>query len=116
MAYQSNDVLQAMEKDSDIKTKILRVDGGASVSNYLCQFQADISGVTVSRPQNIETTALGAAFLAGLAGGVWKDEATLQAIWKENRQFHLERTRGKVGQCLSGWHKAVERSKRWIDN
>ncbi len=116
MAYQSNDVLQAMEKDSGIKTKILRVDGGASVSNYLCRFQADILGVTVSRPQNIETTALGSAFLAGLAVGVWKGEATLQVIWKENRQFHLERTREKVAQCLRGWHKAVERSKRWIDN
>jgi glycerol kinase len=116
MAYQSNDVLQAMEKDSGIKTKILRVDGGASANNYLCQFQADILGITVSRPKNIETTALGSAFLAGLAVGVWKDEATLQAIWKENRQFHLERTREKVDQCLRGWCKAVERSKRWIDN
>ena len=116
MAYQSNDVLQAMEKDSGIKTKILRVDGGASASNYLCRFQADILGVTVSRPKNIETTALGAAFLAGLAAGVWKDEAGLQAVWKENRQFQPEQTREKVGECLRGWHKAVERSKRWIDN
>jgi glycerol kinase len=116
MAYQSNDVLQAMEKDSGIKTKILRVDGGASANNYLCQFQADILGITVSRPQNIETTALGSAFLAGLAAGVWKDEGTLKAIWKENRQFHLEQTREKVDRRLSGWSKAVERSKHWIDN
>ena len=114
MAYQSNDVLQAMEKDSGIKTKILRVDGGASVNNYLCQFQADILGVTVSRPQNIETTALGSAFLAGLAVKVWEDETTLQAIWKEDRQFHLQRTQEKVDQCLRGWHEAVEKSKRWI--
>ncbi len=114
MAYQSNDVLQAMEKDSGIKTKILRVDGGASVNNYLCQFQADILGVTVSRPQNIETTALGAAFLAGLAVGVWEDEAALQALWKEDRQFHLQRTQEKVDQCLRGWNEAVEKSKRWI--
>ena len=92
------------------------MDGGASASNYLCRFQADILGVTVSRPKNIETTALGAAFLAGLAAGVWKDEAGLQAIWKENRRFHPEQTREKVGECLRGWHKAVERSKRWIDN
>ena len=113
LAYQANDLLTAMTQDSGIKTKIVRVDGGASANNYLCQFQADILGVTVSRPENVETTAMGAAFLAGLAVGVWKDTDQIKAFWKEDRSFQLSQSQEKVDQCLRGWRRAVERAKGW---
>ena len=113
MAYQANDLLKAMVKDSGIKIKIVKVDGGASANNYLCQFQSDILGVTVSRPRNVETTAMGAAFLAGLAVGVWKDTDQIKAFWKEDRSFHLSQNQEKVETCLRGWQKAVERARGW---
>jgi glycerol kinase len=113
MAYQANDLLKAMIKDSGIKIKIVKVDGGASANNYLCQFQSDILGVTVSRPRNVETTAMGAAFLAGLAVGVWKDTDQIKAFWKEDRSFQLSQNQEKVETCLRGWQKAVERARGW---
>ncbi len=113
MAYQANDLLTAMVKDSGIKIKVVKVDGGASANDYLCQFQADILGVRVSRPENVETTAMGAAFLAGLAVGVWKDTDEIKAYWKEDRSFQLNQSQIKVDQCLRGWQKAVERAKGW---
>ncbi len=113
MAYQANDLLTAMVQDSGIRIKIVKVDGGASANDYLCQFQADILGVKVSRPENIETTAMGAAFLAGLAVGIWKDTDEIKAYWKEERSFQLNQSQEKVDQCLRGWQKAVERSRGW---
>ena len=113
MAYQANDLLTAMVRDSGIRIKIVKVDGGASANNYLCQFQADILGVTVSRPENIETTAMGAAFLAGLAVGVWKDTNQIKGYWKEDRSFQLKQSQEKVDECLRGWQRAVERAKGW---
>jgi glycerol kinase len=113
MAYQANDLLTAMVKDSGIKIKVVKVDGGASANDYLCQFQADILGVNVSRPENVETTAMGAAFLAGLAVGVWKDTDEIRAYWKEERAFQLNQSQEKVDECLRGWQKAVERAKGW---
>jgi glycerol kinase len=113
MAYQANDLLKAMVKDSGIKIKIVKVDGGASANNYLCQFQSDILGVTVSRPRNVETTAMGAAFLAGLAVGVWKDTDQIKAFWEEDRSFQLSQNQEKVETCLRGWQKAVERARGW---
>ena len=113
MAYQANDLLTAMVKDSGIKIKVVKVDGGASANDYLCQFQADILGVKVSRPENVETTAMGAAFLAGLAVGIWKDTDEIKAYWKEDRAFQLNQSQEKVDQCLRGWQKAVERAKGW---
>jgi len=113
MAYQANDLLRAMVKDSGIKIKIVKVDGGASANNYLCQFQSDILGVTVSRPRNVETTAMGAAFLAGLAVGVWKDTDQIKAFWEEDRSFQLSQNQEKVETCLRGWQKAVERARGW---
>ena len=113
IAYQANDLIGAMAKDSGIKIKTVKVDGGASANNYLCQFQADILGVTLSRPQNVETTAMGAAFLAGLAVGVWADLDQIKAYWKEDRAFHLNQSQEKVDACLRGWKKAVERAKAW---
>ncbi|MFP4347970.1 MAG: glycerol kinase GlpK [Thermodesulfobacteriota bacterium] len=113
MAYQANDLLTAMVKDSGIKIKVVKVDGGASANDYLCQFQADILGVRVSRPENVETTAMGAAFLAGLAVGVWKDTDEIKAYWKEDRAFQLNQSQEKVDRCLHGWQKAVDRAKGW---
>lgn len=113
MAYQANDLLDAMVKDSGIKIKSVKVDGGASANNYLCQFQADLLGVTVSRPRNVETTAMGAAFLAGLAVGVWKDMDQIKSYWQEDRSFQLNKSREKVDQDLRGWRKAVDRAKGW---
>jgi glycerol kinase len=113
IAYQANDLISAMSKDSGIKIKNVKVDGGASANNYLCQFQADILGVTLSRPQNVETTAMGAAFLAGLAVGVWTDTDQIKSYWKEDRAFHLNQSQAKVDACLHGWQKAVARAKAW---
>ncbi|HSO19201.1 MAG TPA: glycerol kinase GlpK, partial [Desulfosarcina sp.] len=113
MAYQANDLLTVMTRDSGIRIKIVKVDGGASANDYLCQFQADILGVTVSRPENVETTAMGAAFLAGLAVGIWKDTDQIRSFWKEDRAFQLQLSQEKVDQCLRGWRKAVDRAKGW---
>ncbi|MDZ7762106.1 MAG: glycerol kinase GlpK [Desulfovermiculus sp.] len=113
LAFQANDLLTAMVKDSGIKIKIVKVDGGASANNYLCQFQADILGVRVSRPEKIETTAMGAAFLAGLGVGVWKDMDQIKAYWTEERSFQLNQSQEKVESCLRGWQRAVERAKGW---
>jgi len=113
LAYQANDLLGAMVKDSGIKIKTVKVDGGASANNYLCQFQADILGVTLSRPRNVETTAMGAAYLAGLAVGVWTDPDQIKSYWKEDRAFQLNQSQKKVDACLRGWKKAVDRARAW---
>ena len=113
IAYQANDLIGAMAKDSGIRIKTVRVDGGASANDYLCQFQADILGVTLSRPRNVETTAMGAAFLAGLAVGVWADLDQIEAYWQEDRAFHLNQSQEKVDACLRGWKKAVARAEGW---
>ncbi|MBT6504022.1 MAG: glycerol kinase, partial [Deltaproteobacteria bacterium] len=91
-----------------------RVDGGASVNNFLSQFQADILGTVVSRPKIVETTALGAAFLAGLAVGVWKDQNHIKALWQEDRRFLPKKEKSEMDNLLSGWQKALERSKGWL--
>jgi glycerol kinase len=113
LAYQANDLIGAMVKDSGIKIKTVKVDGGASANNYLCQFQADILGVTLSRPINVETTAMGAAYLAGLAVGVWKDTDQIKSYWQEDRSFQLNQSKKKVDECLRGWKRAVDRAKGW---
>ncbi|SNS37957.1 glycerol kinase [Belliella buryatensis] len=115
IAYQVNDVLKAMEKDSDEPTKELRVDGGATANNFLMQFQADILGCKITRPKIIETTAIGAAFLAGLAVGFWKDEEELKSLWEEDKSFEPNMDKEKVEKYLHFWHKAVERSKNWVE-
>ncbi|AFS70204.1 glycerol kinase GlpK [Exiguobacterium antarcticum] len=108
LAYQTRDVLTAMEKDSGIELKTLRVDGGAVSNDFLMQFQADILGVPVDRPEINETTALGAAYLAGLAVGYWKDKAEIKKQWKLNRQFKPEMKEDDREQRYAGWQKAVE--------
>jgi glycerol kinase len=115
IAYQSLDVLKAMEADSGIRIGELRVDGGACANNLLMQFQADILGVDAVRPQVSETTALGAAYLAGLAVGYWQDLAELQSQWKLERRFSPKMEAGEVKACLDGWHRAVRAAKAWAD-
>jgi glycerol kinase len=115
IAYQVYDVLKAMEKDSGKPTQELRVDGGATANNFLMQFQADLLGCEIKRPKIIETTAIGAAFLAGLAVGFWKDREELQALWAADRSFKPEMDEGKKEKLIHFWHKAVERSKNWVE-
>ncbi|WP_173689725.1 glycerol kinase GlpK [Caloramator fervidus] len=113
IAYQTRDVLEVMQQDSGIKLKNLKVDGGAVVNNFLMQFQADILGVNVLRPVVTETTALGAAYLAGLSVGYWKDTDEISSKWKVDKAFEPlmdERTRQ---ERYSGWKKAVNRVLNW---
>ena len=107
LAYQTKDVLISMEKDSEINLKSMRADGGAALNNFLLQFQCDMLGVTVERPENIETTALGAAYLAGLAVGFWKNTDEIRQIWKLGRAFHVQMDEAHRAQLYSGWKKAV---------
>ncbi|WP_332238986.1 glycerol kinase GlpK [Sporolactobacillus sp. KGMB 08714] len=111
LAYQTKDVVNAMEEDSGIKLKTLRADGGASLNNFLMQFQSDILGVPVERPTNSETTALGAAYLAGLAVGIWKDRSEIAKIWRLGKNFHVQMSVEKRAALYSGWKKAVEATR-----
>lgn len=115
IAYQTNDVLKAMQEDSGIELKALKVDGGACANNFLMQFQADVLGVQVDRPEIIETTALGAAYLAGLAVGYWKDKEDIRRNWALSRAFKANMEAEKREELLKGWHKAVGRSQDWAE-
>ena len=115
IAYQSLDVLKAMEADLGGKITELRVDGGAVANDLLMQFQADILGVDVVRPQITETTALGAAYLAGLAVGYWKNIGEIQNQWKLDRCFTPALASGEVSARLHGWQRAINASKAWAD-
>lgn len=113
MAYQAWDVIEAMEQDSGIHLKTLKVDGGACANNFLMQFQADILNVNVARPECIETTALGAAYLAGIAVGYWKDRDDVRANWALSRTFVPEMEEEYRKKLLKGWKKAVSRARDW---
>ncbi len=113
LAYQSKDVLNAMEKDAEVTIKILNVDGGASANNYLMQFQSDILNARVERPAIIETTALGAAFLAGLATGFWEDENELKQIRKLDCTFNPLMNDDTRQHLYKGWQNAVKRAMNW---
>lgn len=115
MAYQTKDVLSAMEADSGIKLQALKVDGGAVGNNILMQFQADILGVPVDRPEVTETTALGAAYLAGLATGVWSDKESLISNWKLQTRFVPGMDDAESAKLYKGWRKAVQRALEWED-
>ena len=115
IAYQTADVLAAMEQDSGIDLKSLTVDGGASANDFLMQFQADILGVEVLRPKCIETTALGAAYLAGLATGYWSDKAEIKANWSLGREFSPVMTSDRRMELLKGWKKAVKCARVWAE-
>ncbi|MHB8519348.1 MAG: glycerol kinase GlpK [Limisphaerales bacterium] len=113
IAYQVADVLAAMEADAGIKLKELRVDGGAAANNLLMQFQADLLGVPVVRPRVSETTALGAAYLAGLAIGYWKDPADIATHWAADKQFVPAMDSSRRGQLRAGWNKALALAQGW---
>jgi len=113
MAFQSRDVLEAMQKDSGIKLAELRVDGGAASNNALLQFQADLLGTRVLRPVVNETTALGAAYLAGLAVGVWNSLADVAKCWAKDREFDPQISEEEREQVYAQWLRAVERSRDW---
>ncbi|MGG2066836.1 glycerol kinase GlpK [Bacillus sp. S14(2024)] len=111
LAYQTKDVLCAMEADSGIELKTLRVDGGAVKNNFLMQFQGDILGVPVERPEVNETTALGAAYLAGLAVGYWKDQEEIAAQWNMDKSFAPAMEASTSEELYTGWKKAIEATK-----
>ena len=113
IAFQMTDLLEAMNADSGIKLSSLRVDGGASVSNIMMQIQSDMIRTPVDRPKMVETTALGAAFLAGLAVGFWKDEAELSSLREVDRIFTPEMSVENRDKLYAGWKKAVKRSMNW---
>ena len=116
LAYQTRDVLEAMEADSGDKLTSLKVDGGASANNLLMQFQADLLGVPVDRPQIVETTALGAAYLAGLAVGIWKNKDELKSAWKLETRFEPEMKRYEADALYKGWRKAVKHAMNWLND
>ncbi len=113
IAFQASDVLKAMERDSKIKILEIRVDGGSVVSDFLMQFQSDLIETPVLRPKNSELTALGAAFLAGLAVNVWKDKKEIASLWQLDRKFLPKMDAKRREQLLKTWSRAVERSKNW---
>ena len=115
IAYQTGDVLRAMERDAGMPLRELRVDGGASANNFLMQFQADIIGRTLRRPMIRETTALGAAYLAGLATGVWQDLADIRRQWTLDRLYEPEMDEATRTRLQAGWHKAVDRARGWAE-
>jgi glycerol kinase len=115
IAYQVADILDVMKKDSGVQIKELRVDGGAAANNLLLQFQADLLRVPVVRPQVTETTALGAAYLAGLAVGFWKDAQDVQTNWIVERTFIPKMTEDEVAHRRSRWSDALHRARDWAE-
>jgi glycerol kinase len=113
IAYQTRDVLEAMQEDSGIDLQELRVDGGAVENNFLMQFQSDILGVPVHRPEVIETTALGAAYLAGFAVGFWSGKEEISNRWNVDRVFEANMEEERKEKLYKGWKRAVTRSLKW---
>ena len=116
MCYQTRDVVEAMQRDSGIELRELRADGGASVNSWLMQFQADILGVPVEVPEIVETTALGAACLAGLATGFWKSREEIDAKWKVANRYEPAMPEAERGRLYGRWQKALERSRGWAED
>ena len=114
IAFQSAEVLNSISQDTSESLNELRIDGGAAANQFLCQFQADLLGLDVRRPQILETTAMGAAFLAGLAVGTWSDQQVLSNLWKEEKTFRSSIDRDTADAKMKEWLRAVERSKAWI--
>ncbi|RKJ20188.1 glycerol kinase [bacterium D16-50] len=115
VAYQTGDVIRAMERDSGICLKSLKVDGGASANDFLMQFQADIVDTQIQRPKCIETTALGAAYLAGLAVGYWKDREEIRENWQLGKVFESAMEEGRRQRLLKGWQRAVRCALMWAE-
>ena len=116
IAYQAYDVIKAMEEDAGVQLNVLKVDGGASANNMLMQFQADINNTIVHRPKCIETTALGAAYLAGLATGYWKNKDEIKENWQLGRAFESEMDEEKRNQLLKGWKRAGRCAIAWAED
>ncbi len=116
IAYQTCDLLTAMAQDSGTMPKCLQVDGGASANAFLMQFEADIMGIPVVRPEVLETTALGAAMMAGLAVGVYGSVDELRGLWHQDLIFEPSMTQEKREELLHGWHRAVDRARNWIEH
>ncbi len=115
MAYQVYDLIEAMEQDSDIHLKQLKVDGGACANNFLMQFQSDLLNTEIVRPDCIETTALGAAYLAGLAVGYWKSREEIKANWKVSRAFDSQMEEEHRKRLVKGWKRAVKCALYWSE-
>ena len=113
IAFQSAEVLEAMQKDSGERLSEVRVDGGAAANDLLMQFQADLLGVPVVRPKVLETTALGAAYLAGLTVNLWKSREEIAAHWKLERRFEPRMQRAEAQEKMARWRDAVSRSRNW---
>ena len=116
LAYQTCSVLRAMEQDTGLHIQRLRVDGGASANDFLMQFQANLLQADVLRPSCIETTALGAAYLAGLAVGLWQDKREIRDNWQLSKTFQSSMTQKKREELLQGWEKAVACALMWGNN
>jgi glycerol kinase len=116
VAYQTRDVLDLMQRESGIAVKQLRVDGGMVRNDFLMQFQADILGVAVQRPKVTETTALGAAYLAGLAIGFWRDQDEIAANWAVDRTYEPRMPDDERERLYAGWQRAVVRARRWVES
>jgi len=116
IAFQVYDIVKAMEADSGRASLELRVDGGASASDLLMQIQSDLFGFKIIRPKTLETTALGAAYLAGLAVGYWKDVAEIQSQWIVDKDFHPQLEKEHVDKMVHSWRRAVSRSQSWIED
>ncbi|MFM8806367.1 MAG: FGGY family carbohydrate kinase, partial [Sphingomonadales bacterium] len=116
IAYQSADLLQAMQADAQIPIRELRVDGGATANDMLMQFQADLLDRKVVRPEITETTAMGAAFLAGLGVGIWKDQQALAAHWKTARVFEPQLSNDVRAQLVKGWQRAINAAIAWAED
>jgi len=114
IAFQSAEVLQSIAKDTGQEIKELRIDGGAAANDFLCSFQADVLGLDVKRPRILETTAMGAAFLAGLSVGVWQDQQQISKMWKQKKMFSPNISREDSARMMEGWCRAVERAKEWL--
>jgi glycerol kinase len=116
LAYQTNDVIKAMQNDAGITLSSLKVDGGACANNFLMQFQADIIGAPVKRPICVETTAMGAAYLAGLAVGYWASKEEVVKNWKISKIFEPNMSEERRKELVDGWDKAVKYSFGWAKN
>ena len=116
IAYQTYDVICAMEEDAGVSLQSLKVDGGASANNLLLKFQAGLVNATVHRPKCIETTALGAAYLAGLAVGYWKDKEEIQKNWNLGRSFSPDMGAQEREKLLKGWRRAVRCALAWAED
>ena len=111
IAFQSRELIDAMEADSGEPITELRVDGGAAVNNFLMQFQADILGKPVVRPSDVETTALGAAYLAGIAEGIWAGTEEVESFWRVERRFEPGMREADRNRLMDGWRTAISRTR-----